>query len=116
MARLVPHFPGSKDLKCFAHTLTHVGEETKLPNLKVVKEKLFGMMNAGEESDTFTKCGEIASDHHGATLRWWATFELYEFLYENWDSFLLFINNCHEDNNVENGVRLLSLKEIVVDL
>jgi hypothetical protein len=35
------------DLKCFSHTLAHVGEEVKLPNLKVVKEKLCGLMNAG---------------------------------------------------------------------
>lgn len=113
-----PHFPGSKDLKCFSLTLTHVGEEVNLPNVKVVKEKLCGLMNAG---GGVSQIHEVWRQTFGSywrnpgRTRWWATFELFEFLHNNWDTFIIFLNNCHTNDDMEIGARLTVWKELVVD-
>ena len=101
---------GSKDLECMSHTLTHVGEQLKVPIILKVKQDLSAL----------TKESYCLRDHwfkvigkqfvHPGNTRWWSHCELYCEVLKNWTLFLVFVRTAVSDGNVgESGSRIRRL-------
>ena len=115
--RLVENYIGSMDLKCLSHTITHCGEHIPLEYLKGFKENLCQMMNANggaNKSRPYWMTVFDRSWNPPGNTRWWATFELFVFIYENWERLLHFVNTATTNGQIE-GSLILNLQEAVRD-
>jgi hypothetical protein len=107
---------GAKDLKCFSHTLTHVGEASNMRRLKHLKETLCGYMNGNGGVGRHHAHWKDVFDRrwcNPGNTRWWATHELFMFLFNNWDLFLEFVTRCWDDDLIENGARMTNLHNML---
>ena len=106
----------SRDLGCFSHTLTHVGEHFMVVLLKKFKEDLCGLMSSSHYMrNHWAKSLEESFNRPGNT-RWWATWEVYFFYIGRWDDCVLCVLTSSGDGRVpDDGARINRLRAILTN-